>query len=534
MDARLSRAGRAVAAATVLAVTSALSTAPAGAAPSVAAASAAAPAGYSVVGVDVSNHQGTINWAQLAASGQAFSYAKATEGVQFTDPYFAANNSGAKANGLYAGAYHYARPDRSSGKAQADYFLDRAQYLNDGRTLPPMLDVEWPWDGSGSPYPCYGLTPDQMVSWVHDFVNEIRARTGRPTMIYTNVNWWNPCTNSNPTFGDQPLFVARYASTPGTLPAGWATFAAWQYTSSATMPGVNGPVDQDVFNGSLADLTRLAGGLTPRMLGDFNGDGRDEAAVWRPSTGTWWVAYSGGGFAATVWGEPGDLPLVGNIGGDQRDDFIVWRPTTATWWVAYAGGGGLTGLPWGAPGDVPLVGDIDGDKLDDIVVWRPSTGVWQIRFTCGGTASVAWGQPGDVPLLADFNGDGRDDFVIWRPSTATWWVRYSDNSGYIANLQWGLPTDVPLAGNVGGDGRADFIVWRPSDGTWWVRNTGGGSTLVQWGQPGDLPLLGRVGGDGHDDYVIWRPAGATWWVRYSDGTGFVSAYPWGVSTDVPL
>jgi len=218
----------------------------------------AVPPGYPVTGVDVSNHQGVINWPAVAASGQKFMYAKASEGVHYTDRSFATNYRNAKSRGLYAGAYHYARPDRSDGRRQADYFLDRAQYARDGRTLPPMLDIEWPWAGSGSAYPCYGLSQSAMVAWIRAFVNRVRERTGRPTMIYTNVNWWAPCTGNNGSFGNQPLFIARYASTPGPLPAGWRRFTMWQYTSSATVPGVSGGVDHDVFNGRPADLAALA------------------------------------------------------------------------------------------------------------------------------------------------------------------------------------------------------------------------------------------------------------------------------------
>jgi GH25 family lysozyme M1 (1,4-beta-N-acetylmuramidase) len=97
-------------------------------------ASVAAPSGYSAQGVDVSHHQNTINWASVAASGQKFSYAKTTEGVSFLDPNFNANNRGAKQNGLYAGAYTFARPDRSNGRAAADYLVDHAQWAADGRT----------------------------------------------------------------------------------------------------------------------------------------------------------------------------------------------------------------------------------------------------------------------------------------------------------------------------------------------------------------------------------------------------------------
>ncbi|MEU4626965.1 GH25 family lysozyme, partial [Actinoplanes sp. NPDC023801] len=245
---------------------------------------AAVPPGYAVTGIDVSNHQETIDWAAVARSGQRFAYAKATEGTGFRDSYYAANRTGARNNNIYFGAYHYARPDRSSGRVQADFLLDNAQYSNDGRTLPPMLDIEWPWEGSGSPSPCYGLSTQQMVAWIRDFVNRIRERTGQRTMIYTNANWWNPCTGNNTSFGDEPLFVARYNTSPNPLPAGWSTWKLWQFTSSASVPGVSGGVDQNVFNGTVAELAQLAGGTTEQpsrvggRWGDFDGDGRPDVA----------------------------------------------------------------------------------------------------------------------------------------------------------------------------------------------------------------------------------------------------------------
>jgi GH25 family lysozyme M1 (1,4-beta-N-acetylmuramidase) len=216
---------------------------------------AAAPAGYPVFGIDVSSHQGWIDWSWVASSGAKFAYAKATEGTGFLDPYFNYNYHAAKRNGLYAGAYHFARPDVSGGRAQANYFLDRAQFANDGRTLPPMLDIEWPWTGSSAPFPCYARSRWQLGNWIADFVARVRERTGRPTMIYSNINWWNPCVGDNPSFGDHPLFIARYAGNPGSLMAGWRDWTLWQYSSSGRLPG-----DQDVFNGNRAALQRLAQG----------------------------------------------------------------------------------------------------------------------------------------------------------------------------------------------------------------------------------------------------------------------------------
>ncbi|MFK3980795.1 glycoside hydrolase family 25 protein [Micromonospora sp. NPDC050397] len=217
-------------------------------------AAAAAPPGYDVHGIDVSMWQGTIDWAEVAGAGTDFAYARASLGSDYTDPTFDANLDGAKSNGLYFGAYHFARPDQSGGQQQADFFLDRARVLRDGRTLPPMLDLEW---GPASVPTCFGLSQSQMVAWITDFVDRVEARTGRTAVIYTNRNWWDPCVGST-AFGGHPLAHPCYCVSPGTLASGWSQFTIWQYTSTGSVPGVAGNVDQDVFNGSMGQLSALA------------------------------------------------------------------------------------------------------------------------------------------------------------------------------------------------------------------------------------------------------------------------------------
>ncbi len=226
----------------------------------------AAPAGYPISGIDVSAFQGTIDWAAVAAGGAKFAYIRASEQADIPDATFPANYQGAKANGLYAGAYHRARPDVSGGKAQADFLVDQAGYVEDGRTFPPMLDIEWPranWPGLNA---CYNMTPAQLSGWIRDFVTEISARTGKLAMIYTNPNWWNPCTGNDATFGGYPLFNSGYVASPPPPPAGWATWTLWQYANSGSLPG-----DQDVFNGDYLALARLAGGTPFGLLAQANG-----------------------------------------------------------------------------------------------------------------------------------------------------------------------------------------------------------------------------------------------------------------------
>lgn len=228
--------------------------------------SSAAPAGYPITGIDVSAFQGAIDWRAVAAGGAKFAYIRASEQAGIPDPYFATNYRDAKANGLYAGAYHRARPDVSSGKSQADYFLDHAGHIADGRTFPPMLDIEWPrtnWTGLNA---CYNLTPAQISTWIRDFVHQVQARTGRLATIYTNPNWWNPCTGNNATFGAHPLFNSGYVPSPPPVPAGWTTWTLWQYSNSGALPG-----DQDVFNGDYAGLARLAEGTPFGLLAHANG-----------------------------------------------------------------------------------------------------------------------------------------------------------------------------------------------------------------------------------------------------------------------
>ena len=229
------------------------------------------------LGMDVSNvNSPKINVAEQVAAGVKFAYVKASEGVHFTDGDFAMYSGAARNSGIYVGAYHYARPDRSNGTAQADYFLDRAGYVADGRTLPPMLDIEWPWEGSGSTWPCYGLTPAAMSQWIREFVTRVQARTNVLPMLYTNRYWWQKCTNDDPSFGNLPLFIANYNNVDcPELPAGWNRWTLWQYQVTAVPH-----LDWDVFNGSMADLAVLASGkLVPQNAPgwSFESDGAQHA-----------------------------------------------------------------------------------------------------------------------------------------------------------------------------------------------------------------------------------------------------------------
>lgn len=227
----------------------------------------AAPTGYPVGGIDVSNHQGDVDWTSVAGSGVTFAYAKATEGLDFVDPYFATNDTGARAKGIHFGGYTYGRPDQGAPALQADRLVATA-YVSNARRLPPMLDIEWPWFGGDD---CYGLTPTQMVDWITAFVERVRFRTGQRPVIYTNPYWWGPCTGNSTAFSSYPLFVAAYGSTaPTVLPSGWTRWTIWQYTATGTVGGVNGSVDRDAFNGTPEQLAAMTQASLTAVAGEVH------------------------------------------------------------------------------------------------------------------------------------------------------------------------------------------------------------------------------------------------------------------------
>ncbi|MFI6651683.1 lysozyme [Streptomyces sp. NPDC050529] len=204
-------------------------------------------------GVDVSGHQNAVAWSTLWSSGVKWAYVKASEGTYYTNEDFAQQYNGSYNVGMIRGSYHFATPDTTSGAVQANYFVDHGGgWSKDGRTLPGVLDIEW------NPYgaQCYGKTAAGMVSWIRDFVNTYKARTGRDAVIYTATSWWQTCTGNNAGFGaTNPLWVARYNTTVGTLPAGWGFYTIWQYTSSGPTVG-----DHNHFNGALDRVQAMANG----------------------------------------------------------------------------------------------------------------------------------------------------------------------------------------------------------------------------------------------------------------------------------
>ena len=261
---------------------------------------------------------------------------------------------------------------------------------------------------------------------------------------------------------------------------------------------------------------------------DFDGDGKTDLSIFRPSEGNWYLNQSTDGFSVLHWGVSTDTLIPGRFDGDAKTDTAIFRPsdTAGTPDFYILNSGGLTGtyIEWGSVGDVPVVGDYDGDGVSDIAVYRPSTGVWYIRKSSGGTTITPFGGAGDVPVVGDFDGDGKTDIVIYRGSTNQWLGNLSAGGGL--NVVFGQAGDILVPADYDNDNVDNFAVYRPSNGTW--RIISGNTTIVKsWGISTDIPVPGDYDGDGADDVAVYR--NGTWYVDRSTSGSLVQNF--GLSND---
>ncbi|MEP6916024.1 MAG: FG-GAP-like repeat-containing protein [Acidobacteriota bacterium] len=268
----------------------------------------------------------------------------------------------------------------------------------------------------------------------------------------------------------------------------------WFSRSSGTLgiPDCPVPVPYCVPNPDFPTSSHLTWGESGdiEVAADFDGDGRTDPAVFRPSDGTWRILKSSTDFSQSkivLWGIAGDTPVQADYDADGLTDVAVFRPSTGRWYLRLSVDGSAVAVDWGLPGDVPVPADYNGDGRVDLAVFRPSTGRWYILNRFDGTYEVReWGHTGDIAAPADYDADGKADVAVFRPSEGRWYVRLSStDSTFIAD--WGISGDDPQPADYDGDGKADVAVFRPSTGRWYVLNV----LERDWGVAGDVPLVRR-------------------------------------------
>lgn len=266
---------------------------------------------------------------------------------------------------------------------------------------------------------------------------------------------------------------------------------------------------------------------------DFDGDGRTDISIYRPSAGEWWVNRSSNSQTlAAQFGASADRPVAADYTGDGKTDIAFWRESTGEWFVLRSEDSSFYAFPFGSAGDIPAPGDFDADGRMDAAVFRPSTGVWYIlRSSDGGVTTEPFGADGDRPVVADYDGDGKTDIAVYRPSSGEWWIRKS--TGGISAVQFGATGDRPTPADFTGDGKTDVAFWRPSTGFWYIlRSEDNSFYAFPFGANGDIPVAGDYDGDGRADAAVFRPSNATWYLQQTT-TGFM-AVGFGVPTDLPV
>ena len=307
--------------------------------------------------------------------------------------------------------------------------------------------------------------------------------------------------------------------------------------------------DVQVLGGRVCQTCVAPNACNIQRRSDFNGDGRTDYAVFRPSSGTWFVQSNGGASSAfaTAFGTAGDKLQPADYDGDGKTDLGIYR--AGVWYWVRSSDNTVRSANWGLASDIPVAGDYLGVGTTaaaaqaELAVYRPSTGVWYALNTADNTmAAVNWGgAASDVPVPGDYDGDCKMDFAVRRTTNSPaagdtqFFIRQS-GSGVGTSVRWGREEMGLAIGDYDGDGKSDVGVVSNVGGLlrWYV--TGLNNTVLfngtQFGIAGDIVTVGNYDSDTRATLSIWRPSVGTF-VYKSTTSGAEIYRNFGASADIP-
>lgn len=261
-----------------------------------------------------------------------------------------------------------------------------------------------------------------------------------------------------------------------------------------------------------------------------------DLAVWRPSSGMWYVLGGPGSQQTTqVWGYGTDIPAPGDFDGDGKTDFSIFRPSTGEWYAIRSSDLNWAYVLWGQSGDIPVPADYDGDGKTDVAVYRPSNGTWYILFSSNNAIlSHQFGSSTDIPFPADLDGDGKADLSYFTASTKTFSTTLS--STWTTETATFAVSGTPVSADFDGDGKANYALKNGAD--WLIMNAAKTAvSTIAFQQSGDIPVQNDYDGDGIVDIAVWRDSTGYWYIRQSSllgQQGELRTVHWGQSGDIPV
>ncbi len=310
------------------------------------------------------------------------------------------------------------------------------------------------------------------------------------------TNAINPVTTTTPTLSKEFLYagsrlVAVEDANANAAPP--ADLAVWR-PSNGTFYVLGGPNSAQTFSqwGTNGDVP---------VPGDFDGDSKTDFSIYRPTTGVWWIvkstdnSYYSVQFGAVCTQSSGangcDKVAPADYDGDGKTDAAVFRPDNGTWYILQSGSGNsFYSQQFGLATDLPAPADYDGDGKADIGVWRDSNKTFYSNGSSNNQLAVSGEQlavSGSKPISDDYDGDGRADYAIRSGNN---WVIKNSSTNQTQTIAWQQSTDIAVQNDYDGDGKVDIATWNNSTGNWSIRQSGSNNSLrqVQWGMNLDIPV----------------------------------------------
>lgn len=195
-------------------------------------------------GIDVSHHNGDIDWQKVGQAKVGFAYIKATQGNRFVDNRFEFNIDSARRERIPSSAYHFLSSTHDA-PSQVDHFLRAYGNWHNEMSLPPVLDIEWHYNKSNNDM-WRNKSRSEILDMCSAWLEKVESTLGVRPVIYTNKNWWEHTLRSS---ADQlqsyPIWMSRYGKFELDSPPIMDGFewALWQFTDRGTLDGINGLVD---------------------------------------------------------------------------------------------------------------------------------------------------------------------------------------------------------------------------------------------------------------------------------------------------